>query len=108
MLSATFSAFNQQSRLAVTLFSNRSASYAALGRWIEAADDGKRCISIDDTFIKGYFRTAYALKCDGLFDEALLAVKDGLAHDPDNGDLQALETELLGDRKNVLAASKKR
>ena len=40
----------------VTFYSNRSACYAAIGKWQEAADDGRKCIMVDKKFVKGYFR----------------------------------------------------
>lgn len=46
----------------VTFYSNRSACYAALNKWQEAADDGKSCIICDKNFVKGYFRHALALQ----------------------------------------------
>ena len=43
-----------------TYFSNRSASYAGLGDWENAREDGASCIKIKKDFIKGYFRKATA------------------------------------------------
>ena len=40
----------------VTFYSNRSACYAALNKWEQAAEDGKQCIIADKSFVKGYFR----------------------------------------------------
>ena len=46
----------------VTFYSNRSACYAALEMWNEAAEDGRMCIITDKKFVKGYFRQAIALQ----------------------------------------------
>jgi hypothetical protein len=40
----------------------RSACYAALEMWEEAAQDGQSCIVTDKNFVKGYFRQALALQ----------------------------------------------
>ena len=34
-------------------YSNRSASFAAMGRFVEAKADGEQCVAIDPTFAKG-------------------------------------------------------
>ena len=41
---------------------DRSACYAALEMWNEAAEDGRMCIITDKNFVKGYFRQALALQ----------------------------------------------
>jgi stress-induced-phosphoprotein 1 len=78
----------------VTFYSNRSACYAALGRWQEAAEDGRQCIIADKNFVKGYFRQALALQNLGNFDTAQEAVKRGLGVDPQNADLKKMSKEL--------------
>jgi tetratricopeptide (TPR) repeat protein len=62
----------------VTFYSNRSACYAALNQWAEAADDGRTCIITDKNFVKGYFRMGLAMQNMQNFDGALEAVKRGL------------------------------
>lgn len=78
----------------VTFFSNRSACYAALNKWEEAAEDGKQCIVVDKNFVKGYFRHALALQNLGRFEEALNSVKRGLGIDPLNADLKTKSREI--------------
>lgn len=78
----------------VTFYSNRSACYAALGRWQEAAEDGRQCIMADKNFVKGYFRQALALQNLGNLDTAQEAVKRGLGIDPQNADLKKMSKEL--------------
>mmetsp|Transcript_5770 Transcript_5770/g.18220 ORF Transcript_5770/g.18220 Transcript_5770/m.18220 type:complete len:318 (-) Transcript_5770:107-1060(-) len=88
----------------VTFFSNRSAAYAALGMWDEAAEDGRACIKVNKNFIKGYFRLAVALRSAGKFKEAVDNIKMGLAVDPGNADLkkQASEMEEIMRKDRVL------
>ena len=62
----------------VTFFSNRSACYAALEKWDEAAADGRQCVILDKNFVKGYFRAATAQEKLGNFADALEFVKRGL------------------------------
>ncbi len=78
----------------VTFYSNRSACYAALGRWQEAAEDGRQCIITDRTFVKGYFRQALGLQNMGNLDGALEAVKRGLGIDSQNADLKKMSREI--------------
>jgi len=89
----------------VTFFSNRSAAYAALEMWDEAAEDGRSCIKVNKNFIKGYFRLAVALRSAGKYKEAVDNIKMGLAVDPGNADLkkQASEMEELMRKDRVLA-----
>ena len=71
-----------------------SACYAALERWEEAAEDGKQCIIVDRSFVKGYFRLALALQSLGNFEGAQDAVKRGLGVDPLNSDLKKMSRDL--------------
>jgi tetratricopeptide (TPR) repeat protein len=78
----------------VTFYSNRSACYAALNMWAEAAEDGKQCIVTDRSFVKGYFRHALALQNLGNFELAQDSVKRGLGIDPLNADLKTKSREI--------------
>lgn len=78
----------------VTFYSNRSACYAALNMWAEAAEDGRQCIITDRTFVKGYFRAALALQALGNLEGASDAVKRGLGVDSTNADLKRMSKEL--------------
>ncbi|KAJ8600935.1 hypothetical protein CTAYLR_005059 [Chrysophaeum taylorii] len=78
----------------VTFFSNRSAAYAALELWEEAAEDGRACIRIKKDFIKGYFRLAVALRSLKRYKEAVDNIKMGLAVDPGNSDLKKQASEM--------------
>jgi tetratricopeptide (TPR) repeat protein len=78
----------------VTFYSNRSACYAALNKWAEAAEDGRQCIICDKSFVKGYFRHALALQNMGNLDGSQDSVKRGLGIDPQNADLKKMSREL--------------
>jgi tetratricopeptide (TPR) repeat protein len=78
----------------VTFYSNRSACYAALQRWSEAAEDGRLCIMTDRNFVKGYFRQALALQNLDNIEGSIEAVKRGLGIDPQNADLKKMSREL--------------
>jgi stress-induced-phosphoprotein 1 len=79
----------------VTFFSNRSACYAALKQWQEAADDGRQCIIVDKNFVKGYFRAGLAQQNLGNLEAALDAVKRGLGIESTNADLKKMSAELI-------------
>lgn len=78
----------------VTFYSNRSACYAALNKWTEAAEDGLKCIAADKKFVKGYFRHALALQNLGNLDGALESVKRGLGIESSNADLKKMSREI--------------
>jgi tetratricopeptide (TPR) repeat protein len=78
----------------VTFYSNRSACYAALEMWQEAADDGRQCIMTDKSFVKGYFRSALAQQNLGNLDASLDAVKRGLGIDSTSADLKRMSREI--------------
>jgi len=78
----------------VTFFSNRSAAYAALLMWEEAAEDGRSCVKVNKNFIKGYFRLAVALREMKKYKEAVDNIKMGLAVDPGNADLKKQASEM--------------
>jgi stress-induced-phosphoprotein 1 len=78
----------------VTFYSNRSACYAALNKWAEAAEDGKQCIVVNRTFVKGYFRAGLAYQNLGNYDAALDVVKRGLGVESSNADLKRMSREI--------------
>ena len=78
----------------VTFYSNRSACNAALNKWTEAADDGRQCIIVDKSFVKGYFRQALGLQNLGKVEDAIEACKRGLGIDSQNADLKKMSREL--------------
>lgn len=78
----------------VTFFSNRSACYAALEEWEQAAEDGKQCIIINRSFVKGYFRAGLAYQNMGNLEAALDVVKRGLGVESTNADLKRMSREI--------------
>ena len=65
-----------------------SACYGGKKDWASAATDAKECIKINPTFIKGYYRLATAQSEQQEFNAALATIKQGLAIEPDNAQLQ--------------------
>ena len=78
----------------VTFYSNRSACYAAIEKYNEAAEDGRQCVIVDKNFVKGYFRAALGLQKTGNLDGALEYVKRGLGIESSNPDLKKMSREL--------------
>jgi tetratricopeptide (TPR) repeat protein len=89
----------------VTFYSNRSACYAALAMWEEAAADGRECIMCDKSFVKGYFRQALALQALGNLDAAGDACKRGLGIDSTNADLKKMSREIDEAQRNAKVES---
>lgn len=85
----------------VTFYSNRSACYAALEKWEEAAADGRECIICDKNFVKGYFRQAVGLQNMGNLDAALDACKRGLGIESTNADLKKMCREIEEAQRNL-------
>lgn len=75
-------------------YSNRSASYAGLGDWEKAAEDGENCVRTNKKFIKGYFRLATALENLKNYKKAVDALTMGLAVEPRNKDLLSMKAKL--------------
>mmetsp|Transcript_10891 Transcript_10891/g.19819 ORF Transcript_10891/g.19819 Transcript_10891/m.19819 type:complete len:269 (-) Transcript_10891:303-1109(-) len=69
-------------------YSNRSACYGSKKDWANAAKDAKECIKFNPSFIKGYYRLASAQSELNEFDAALATIKQGLAIESDNPQLQ--------------------
>lgn len=63
---------------------NRSAAYAADGKWIEALADANAVIGLKKQWTKGHFRRGKALVGLGRLDEARQAVLLGLEFEPAN------------------------
>lgn len=89
-----------------TFFSNRSMALAALSRWEEAASDGKRCVEINSSFMKGYHRAATALLQLGRAEEAVGICSKGLVHHGGNADLMTLLETCRNADKSAKASAK--
>ncbi len=71
-----------------TLYSNRSAAFAALENYPRALTDANKCISLAPSFAKGYFRAGHALESLQRHAEALTRFEQGSAIDPTSPELQ--------------------
>eukprot|EP00934_Nitzschia_sp_Nitz4_P004799 Nitzschia sp. Nitz4//scaffold110_size71422//65582//66435//NITZ4_005886-RA/size71422-augustus-gene-0.17-mRNA-1//-1//CDS//3329533125//4789//frame0 len=69
-------------------FSNRSASHAGLKNWDKAVEDAKECVRLNPQFMKGYYRLATAQLELEEYDAATATIKQGLALEPHNAQLQ--------------------
>lgn len=78
-------------------YSNRSAALVAFGSkatQLRALEDADKCIELDDTWPKGYYRKALALKALNRYGPAREALIQGRALQPDNADFEALHEQL--------------
>lgn len=63
-----------------------------MGQYINAKEDGEKCIEVKPDWGKGFQRRAMALHAMGEFDEALKDYQTGCKFDPENAQLkQGLE-----------------
>lgn len=95
-----------------TYYSNRSACYAGLLDWENAAKDGESCIRVNKQFIKGYYRAAIAFKSLERWEKAVETIKMGLGIDPSNQDLKSIQRECEEESrklrvKNLITLAKK-
>ena len=70
------------------LFSNRSAAYAACGKYEEALGDAERCVKMAPKWGKGYGRKGAALTGLGQGGEAVKAYLAGLQVEPESEGLR--------------------
>jgi tetratricopeptide (TPR) repeat protein len=75
-------------------WSNLAASYEKLGMYDEMQKASEHCIDTDQTFIKGYFRLAAALKAKLQMSESIVTLDRGLDIDPTNADLKKMKKEV--------------
>lgn len=69
------------------LFSNRCACYTNLKQWEKALNDANTCITLDPSFIKGYYRLSIVQTELGQFDDATTTIEAALEKEPDNDQL---------------------
>lgn len=77
-----------------------SACHGGKGDWEKAANDAKECIKVNPEFVKGYYRLANALSEQNKFDSALATVKQGMAVDSNNPQLQKQMRQIKAKRDN--------
>jgi len=70
------------------LYSNRSASHAAMREYEKALEDAERVVTLKPDWPRGYGRKGAALMGLGDFDEAINTYKQGLDIDPENASLK--------------------
>jgi len=85
-------------------YSNRSACYGGKKEWASAAKDAKECIKINPTFIKGYYRLANAQSEQNEFEAGLATIKQGLAIESDNPQLQKQMRQIKAKRSSMRRA----
>lgn len=85
-------------------YSNRSACYGGKKDWASSAQDAKECIKVNPSFIKGYYRLANAQLEKNEFDSALATIKQGLAIEPDNPQLQKQMRQIKAKRSSMKRA----
>lgn len=78
----------------VTFFSNRSACYAAKLLWDKAFEDGRQCVIVDKSFVKGYFRAALACQNQENLTLASEYITRGLGIESTNADLKKMQKEI--------------
>jgi len=73
-----------------TFYSNRSASFMALGRHMDGLYDAVVCRHLNPDWPKGCYRLAVARLALGLFEDAALAAWEGVQLDKENDELKTL------------------
>jgi stress-induced-phosphoprotein 1 len=76
------------------LYSNRSATYAALRDWPKALEDADRVVELKPDWAKAHFRRGAALEGLSLFAEAAQAYGEGLKLDPTDAALRRCNDEV--------------
>jgi tetratricopeptide (TPR) repeat protein len=86
--------------IAIILSPSISACYGSKGDWEKAANDAKECIKVNPEFIKGYYRLANAQSEQNEFEAALATIKQGMAVEPNNPQLQKQMRQIKAKRDN--------
>lgn len=83
-------------------YSNRSLCYLRLECYKIAKEDAEKCIKLDPTFAKGYYRQACAFYSLGEFEESLKAIKLAKKYAPNDktiNDFLAKTTKVIREKK---------
>ena len=83
------------------VYNHISACYGGKKDWESAAKDAKECIKVNPSFIKGYYRLANAQSEQDEFDAGLATIKQGLAIEPDNAQLQKQMRQIKAKRSSM-------
>lgn len=86
------------------LYNNRAAAYLMLLQYKEALSDTERAISLDNTLSRAYFRKATSLKGLGNLEGALVAIEQGLVHDPSSKAALQDKTTLMNAKNKITEA----
>ena len=70
-------------------YSNRSACYFSMDRFLEALQDAETCVRLKPDWPRGYLRKGKALHELKRYPDAISAFKTGLTYDPANEPLQS-------------------
>jgi tetratricopeptide (TPR) repeat protein len=73
-----------------TLFGNRSMVRLTLGKFKEALEDAEKCLSLDSSYSKGYYRKGQACTKLNMHSEAAEAYEGGSKLEPDNKTFKSL------------------
>jgi len=79
------------------LYSNRSAAFAAKNDYSKALEDAQKCIEVNPSWSKGYFRVGKALLGIFEFDKAFSNFLKGLQLDPKSEELKKLIEQTRGE-----------
>lgn len=71
-------------------WSNRSASYIGIKEYHKALEDAERCIQLNPTWPKSFYRAAVALSLLGSYEDAAINAWEGYRLDPSNCELRHL------------------
>jgi tetratricopeptide (TPR) repeat protein len=80
------------------LYSNRSMVRLNLSKVEGALQDAVKCLAIDPSFVKGYFRKSQALIRLNEWDDAIAAATEGIKREPDNKAFTELITKAEADK----------
>lgn len=76
-------------------FSNRSYAYIKLMEPVRGKEDAEKCLSLDPTFIKGFFRKATCHTLMKEYHKTMETCESGLKVDPENKELKELYSRTM-------------